>query len=113
MELSAPELRGVEAVFDRAALIALPPRMRAHYVDHLLRIVPEGARILLVTLEYDQSLISGPPHAVLEDEVLAHYGGRCEVERIAHRPVTVVPPAFAAAGVRDAAEAVYRIVKRT
>ena len=113
MELSVLELPGVGAVFDRAALIALPPRMRAHYVDHVLRIVPDGARILLVTLEYDQSLVPGPPHAVLEEEVRALYGGRCEVERLAHLPVTVVPPAFAAAGVKDAAEAVYRIVKRS
>jgi len=112
MELSVLELRGVTAVFDRAALVALPPRMRVHYVDHVLRIVPEGTRILLLTFEYDQSKVPGPPHAVLEDEVQALYGARCEIERLAHLPVTVVPPAFAAAGIADAAEAVYRIVKR-
>jgi len=112
MELTALELRGVGAVFDRAALVALPPRMRAHYADHVLRIVPDGTQILLVTLEYDQSRVSGPPHAVLEDEVDALYGARCSVERLVRKPVTVVPPAFAAAGVQEAAEAVYRIVKR-
>jgi len=112
MELTALELRDVGAVFDRAALIALPPRMRAHYADHVLRIVPEGAQILLVTLEYDQARVPGPPHAVHEDEVTALYGARCSVERLARKPVTVVPPSFAAAGVSEAAEAVYRIVKQ-
>lgn len=113
MELTALELRGVAGVFDRAALIALPPRMRAHYVDHVLRIVPDGARILLVTLEYDQARIPGPPHAVLEDEVAALYGPRCDVELLVRKVVNVVPPAFAAAGVTEAAEAVYRIAKRS
>jgi thiopurine S-methyltransferase len=112
MELTALDLRGVAAVFDRAALIALPPRMRTHYVDHVLRIVPDGTQILLVTLEYDQARIPGPPHAVLEDEVRALYEPRCAVERLSHEPVTAVPPSFAAAGVTDAAEVVYRILKR-
>jgi len=112
MELTAPDLRGVAAVFDRAALVALPPRMRQHYVDHMLRIVPDGTQILLVTLEYDQELIAGPPHAVLEPEVRELYGARCQIQRLAHKPVTAVPPSFAAAGVTDAAEAVYRIVKQ-
>lgn len=112
MELTALELRGVAGVFDRAALVALPPRMRAHYVDHVLRIVPEGCRILLLTFEYDQALVPGPPHAVLQDEVLALYGSRCEVERLEHRSVSVLPPSFSAAGISEAAEAVYRIVKR-
>jgi thiopurine S-methyltransferase len=113
MELTALELRDVAAVFDRAALIALPPRMRAHYVDHVLRIIPDGAQVLLVTLEYDQALVSGPPHAVLEDEVQALYGARCTVEKLAVKPVTVIPPAFAAAGVSVAVETVYRMVKQT
>lgn len=112
MDLTARELRGVGGVYDRAALVALPPRMREHYVDHLLRIVPDGACILLVTFEYDQSRIPGPPHAVLEDEVNALYGARCDVELLAREQVRMIPPAFAAAGIDAAGEAVYRIVKR-
>lgn len=112
MELTVLDLHGVAAVYDRAALVALPPRMRANYVDHVLRIIPDGATILLVTFEYDQSLISGPPHAVLEDEVQALYGQRCEIERLSRRPLAGLPPTFAAAGVTDANETVYRIVKQ-
>jgi len=113
MELTALELRDVAAVFDRAALIALPPRMRAHYVDHVLRIIPDATQVLLVTLEYDQALVSGPPHAVLEDEVRALYGARCTVEKLAVKPITAIPPSFAAAGVTEAVETVYRMVKQT
>jgi thiopurine S-methyltransferase len=112
-ELRADELANVGGVFDRAALVALPPPMRERYAAHVLRIVPAGTRILLLTFEYDQTRIPGPPHAVMEDEVMALYGARSEVELLAREPVRVIPPSFAAAGVTDAAEAVYRIVKRS
>lgn len=61
----------VDALYDRAALIALPPEMRARYVPHVRKLLAPGARGLLVTLEYAQQLAEGPPFAVLEDEVRA------------------------------------------
>tara|TARA_Y100001933_G_scaffold226751_1_gene240967 strand:+ start:7620 stop:8279 length:660 start_codon:yes stop_codon:yes gene_type:complete len=111
MDLTVLHLPRVQAVYDRAALVALPPRMRAHYADHLLRIVPDGCRILLLTLEYDQKRVPGPPHAVLEDEVRALFGERCEIESCCRAPARALPPKFAEAGVDEAVEAVYRMVK--
>lgn len=113
MDLSALDLPGTGAVYDRAALIALPPRMRAHYADHLQRIVPEGCRMLLLTLEYDQAQVAGPPHSVDEAEVRRLFDGRCRVERLCSATVTDLPPKFAAAGVPEAREVAYRLVKRT
>ena len=68
-DLTAPLLEDVSGVFDRGALVALPPDMRFRYVDHLLRIIPDEARILLLTFEYDQNLVAGPPHSVIPEEV--------------------------------------------
>ena len=82
-DLTAADLGGVEAVYDRAALIALPPEMRQRYVDHLLAIVPPRASILLVTLDYAQEEMAGPPFAVRRDEVVEYFGGRYAVE-VAH-----------------------------
>jgi thiopurine S-methyltransferase len=112
MDLSAYELKGVCGVFDRGALVALPPRMRSHYADHLQRILPERSRILLVTLEYDQTLVNGPPHAVLGEEVEALFGDRCEVIRLGSHITDQLPPKFAKAGATQAAETVYAITKR-
>lgn len=71
-----PELLGpVHAFFDRAALIALPPPMRARYVAHLRTLLPPASLGLLVVLEYDQAVMDGPPFAVLEPEVRAHWQG--------------------------------------
>ena len=82
-DLTTSLLEGVDAVFDRAALIALPPDMRFRYADHMLRIIPDGCRVLLITLEYDQAVVAGPPHAVLSEEVQQLFEHRCEIERMA------------------------------
>src|SRR5690606_5572725 len=49
--LDAHALADCTGVYDRAALIALPPDLRARYVDELYGALPPGCRGLLVTLE--------------------------------------------------------------
>lgn len=62
-------LKGVAAVFDRAALIALPKETRKRYVEHLRKLLPKGCQLLLVSMEYDESALSGPPFNVPWAEV--------------------------------------------
>jgi len=68
----------VDAIYDRAALVALPEEMRRRYSAHLMEIT-ERARQLLVVYEYDQSLMDGPPFSVSGDEVQGHYRDRYKV----------------------------------
>ncbi len=79
-ELTGDDLRAVRGCYDRGALVALPPDLRRRYVDHLMQILPERVTILLVTVEYDQSKMSGPPHSVPPEEVEALYGREFGVE---------------------------------
>lgn len=67
----------VDAVYDRAALIALPENMRCLYVQHVLHLA-HGAPHLLVCVEYEQSKRQGPPFAVLAQEVTALYSAQYE-----------------------------------
>lgn len=70
-----PEMLGpVDAVFDRAALVALPEEMRASYTTHLVDLTGAAPQ-LLVCFEYDQSLQSGPPFSIARDEVHRRYSG--------------------------------------
>jgi thiopurine S-methyltransferase len=70
---TTPELVGrVDSIYDRAALIALPPETRARYVRQLQSLAP-GAPAFLITLVYDQSRMEGPPFSVPEAEVRALY----------------------------------------
>jgi thiopurine S-methyltransferase len=61
-------LGAFDAFYDRAALIAMPPEMRPAYAKQL-RALAGTAPGLLVTLEYDQAVMDGPPFSVREDEV--------------------------------------------
>jgi thiopurine S-methyltransferase len=84
-----PELLGpVDALYDRAALIALPPELRPRYVARLRALVPAGAPALVITLEYDQAVMAGPPFAVLEPELRELYAGAA-VELLEERAATV------------------------
>lgn len=63
----------IDAIFDRAAMVALPKEMRENYARHLIGITCIAPQ-LLITFEYDTEGVSGPPHAIAREEVAAHYG---------------------------------------
>lgn len=77
-DLSADILGPVDAVFDRAALVALPDGMRERYAAHLAAITGR-ARQMLLTFEYDQDLMDGPPFSVDADNVHRHYDALFEI----------------------------------
>jgi thiopurine S-methyltransferase len=58
----------VDAIYDRAALVALPETMRGRYVGHLIEIIDRASQ-LLISYDYDQSLVDGPPFSVSNEEV--------------------------------------------
>ena len=76
-------LGDIDAVWDRAALVALPDDMRRRYVDHVRALLPKGGRVLLVTFEHDAP--DGPPFSVEEAEVRVLYD-RCAVEFLGEGP---------------------------
>lgn len=80
-EVTADLVGTFDRVWDRAAMIALPPDWRARYVGHLEQLARPGALILLSTLEYDPSVMSGPPFSVTEEEVRMRYQ-QAEVRRL-------------------------------
>ena len=110
-DLSTSDILGIRAVFDRGALVALPESMRERYVDHMLRIIPEHAHILLVTLEYDQEKVAGPPFSVTDVEINRLFASRSRISPVEKVVTTELPPRFARAGIESVMEAVYHIVK--
>lgn len=71
-KLTADQLGKVDAVYDRAALVALPENMRKQYSAHLMAITHLAPQ-LLICFEYDQSIHAGPPFSVAANEVRQHY----------------------------------------
>lgn len=78
-----------DAFYDRAAMIALPPDLRRRYVAHL-RALTAGPGIV-ISFEYPQELMAGPPFSVSEADVRAHYDSRqvelLETHTIEHRRI--------------------------
>ncbi|EFO45666.1 thiopurine S-methyltransferase [Vibrio parahaemolyticus] len=64
-----------DIVYDRAALVALPQDMREEYVARLKLLLNPGGRILLVTLNYPQEEMAGPPFSVPLEEIQQLFAG--------------------------------------
>lgn len=71
-KLSAELTGEIAAIYDRAALVALPLAMRRDYTAHLIKLSHKAPQ-LLVAYEYQQELIDGPPFSISEQEVAEHY----------------------------------------
>ena len=72
-DLTREILGPVDAVYDRAALVALPEAMRARYTMHLKAITGTAPQ-LVIGYQYDQSVGDGPPFSVTPEELRRHYG---------------------------------------
>ncbi|ROM79517.1 thiopurine S-methyltransferase [Pseudomonas brassicacearum] len=106
--LGAQEVVGCTALYDRAALIALPVSMRERYAAHLQNILPECVG-LLITLDYDQAQMPGPPFSVGDDEVRRLLGDAWRLEVLQEQDVLGESWKFLQAGVTRLDERVYRV----
>jgi thiopurine S-methyltransferase len=92
--------------YDRGALIALPPDLRHDYVKHTRSLLSADARKLIISVEYDQSIATGPPFSVPEQTMLALWP---ELQRAdAYDDTENCPPKFREAGLAMMLEVVWR-----
>jgi len=102
-----PEILGqVDAVYDRASLIALPATMRQDYAAKLTELA-QSAPKLLVTLEYEQSKMDGPPFSVSEEEVKALYQANYQIQQLSAQDVLGDNEKFRARGLDYLNECIY------
>lgn len=101
-------IEAYDVVYDRAALVALPEDMRHEYVERIKSFITDGGRILLVTLDYVQSEMVGPPFSVTETEVRQLFGG-CSVNRLLRDEASSDHPKITKKGLSRFAEEVWLI----
>ncbi len=111
-DLSRRELSNISAVFDRASMVALPPAMRERYVQHLVSVLPTGTKILLITFDYPQHEMSGPPFAVTPSEVAALYRNYADVRLLAQNDVLDKNQRFKQRGMTRLVESVFLLMLR-
>jgi thiopurine S-methyltransferase len=108
-----PELLGpIHSVYDRAALISWASELRATYVKHITALTNPGTQTLLVTLEYPQEQMKGPPFSVGADEVDRLYARHHEIRALSRQDVLANEPRLRSRGVTQLHEVCYRLTRR-
>ena len=104
-EVSGDLLGRVDAIYDRAALVAFPTEMRGRYGAHVAAIT-QLAPQFLICFEYDQAVMNGPPFSIDRQKVHDVYGAHYQIEPITNRDV-----AGGLKGKCPAQETVWHLVK--
>ena len=107
LTLNSRDCGHVDAFYDRAALIAWPEELRLAYVEKLMMLLPSGSQGLLITLDYPQEVMAGPP-----DWVMENMASGFAIERLSCEDVLQDNPKFINKQVPWLTESVYRLVRK-
>jgi thiopurine S-methyltransferase len=110
--LTRATLGPVDAVYDRAALIAWPQELRAPYVERLSELTGPGTRTLLITIEYPPHETQGPPFSVSAGDVERLYGAHHHLTLLGRDDILAQDPRMQARGVTDLHEACYLLNRK-
>ena len=105
-ELDTNVAGSIDAIYDRAALVALPDNLRARYAQHL-QTLTNTAPQLLITYGYDQNVRPGPPFSVEPEEVTRLYGNAYTLELLQRDEILASPK-----GRPAATELVWRLLPK-
>jgi thiopurine S-methyltransferase len=94
-----------DAHYDRGALVAMPPHLRAKYAAHVNSLLLPDALRFVITVEYDQSVAAGPPFSIDEDELLSYWPPLRRVD--VYEDIDRGPPKFRDAGLDSMLESVW------
>jgi len=103
---TSAQLGTFDAVYDRAAMVALPGELRKKYASHLQALLTPKAKLLLVTLHCDAP--GGPPFSVPPAEVSDAFAG-AEVRLLASLDSSADPPSAVERGATFEHENVYEV----
>lgn len=94
-----------DAYYDRGALVALPETLRREFAEHSRSLLTKDAVQMIIAVEYDESVVTGPPFSVPASEILSHWP---ELRRVdAYDDIENGPPKFREAGLDKMLEVVW------
>lgn len=108
-DLRAHHLDDCHLVYDRAALIAMEQPDRPRYYQHMLSILPPDCNMLLITLQYDQTEMRGPPFSVATDEVMNYYRDAFTIETLDSEDIVDEGPRWRKVGLTALQESVFSL----
>ena len=86
--LNSDDIGHVDAVYDRAALIAMPAELRPQYTKQVINLSQNSPQLLL-TLNYDQNERAGPPFSISQEQVQQYYGNYYQMNKLEEEPSTL------------------------
>ena len=67
--LPHPHIQPIDAIYDRAALVAMPPALQPGYAAKLAELAAPSTQALLIGLDYNTVEIAGPPFSTPQSQV--------------------------------------------
>jgi thiopurine S-methyltransferase len=110
--LASDELAACGAFYDRAASIALPAALRTRLAREVYGKLPPDARGLLITLDYPEGEMQGPPFSVDDAETHRLFDADWHVRQIELRDILASQPSFSENGVTALHTGVYALTRR-
>lgn len=86
--LTTNHIGSVNAVYDKASLIALPADMRTNYSEHIRKISGHAPQFI-ITLTYDQSKKAGPPFSISSEQIQQYYGDNYHINELTSEPTSI------------------------
>jgi thiopurine S-methyltransferase len=111
-DLEAELLGAIDAVYDRGALVALPPAMREKYVGQLRTVIPTPLPGLLITLDYPQQQMDGPPFAVSQADVGRYFGATHTIRLLTTADALDDSPRFRERGITHMTENAFALTPK-
>jgi thiopurine S-methyltransferase len=109
--LEQEDLQPIDAVYDRASLVALDREQRKAYAGLLGRLLPKECSVLLVAMDYPQHEMQGPPYSVTEGEVGELFSSAFEIDLLDSLDLMKHTDRYQNRGLSRMSEQIYRLKK--
>jgi len=110
-DLDNNTLKNVRAVYDRAALVALPGLLRNKYVQKLHDVLSSTVDLLLITVSYNQSEMDGPPYSVNKMEVHDLFNKFFKIHLLSTIDSHKIPLRFTDMGLKKMSTDIYHLTR--
>jgi thiopurine S-methyltransferase len=109
--LTPEMLPSIHAVYDRAALVALPKKLRQPYADHLIKLTATQSKILLIALDSKDEVVA-PPYPLTHQQIKTLFEKKFLVEEWLHYPIVDIPDELQKKGYSEIYHTVYGLMSR-
>ncbi len=102
----------LSVIYDRASLIALPKEMRIKYYKTIKELSSDHTKWFLITLEFDDALLTGPPFNIKSSELEEYRSDDFVIELFEKNLTAALSHKFKQASINEVTETIYCLTKK-